>query len=187
MEVDRPDRRRRQARRARRRITDRVEDAAAWLLMALALITVLGAVAIGGAGYSGALERVRAETAERTTVRAVLAEPATTFGPQQVRATWTGPDGVAVTGQVPVRDQRPAGAEMRIWLDAGGRVASAPMDHGAAVVVGWIRGVLAALCGWSLLALAWTGVRRAVAARNAAVWQRDWERIEPLWSGRATT
>jgi hypothetical protein len=155
--------------------------------MACALITVLGAVDVGGSGYAGALERVRAETAERTPARAVLAEPATRLGPQQVRATWTGPDGVAVTGQVPVRDQRPAGAEVSVWLDARGHITSPPMDQGAAAVVGWIRGVLVALCGWSLLALAWTGVRRAVAARNAAAWQRDWERIEPLWSGRPTS
>jgi hypothetical protein len=164
-----------------------VEDAAAWLLMALALITVLGAVAVGGSGYSGALERVRAEAAERTMVPAVLGEPATTIGPQQVRATWTGPDGVVVTGQVPVRDRHPAGAEVRIWLDARGHVTSAPMDQGAAVAVGWIRGVLAALCGWSLLALAWVGVRRAISARNAAAWERGWARVEPSWSGRAAT
>lgn len=185
MEVDRPERRRWPVRRARPRSTDRMEDAAAWLLTALALITVVGAFAAGGAGYSDALNRVRAETAVRTMVRAVLVDPATTIGPQQVRATWTGLAGVPVTGRVPVRQQRPAGAEVPIWLDRVGHVTSAPMDASAAAVVGWIRGVLVALCGWSLLVLAWSGVRRVVAARNAADWAREWERVEPSWSGRA--
>jgi hypothetical protein len=182
VEVDHPDRRRRPV---RGRATDRVEDAAAWLLTALALITVLGAVAVGGAGWSEAMDRVRVEAAERTTVGAVLAEPATAAG--QVRATWIGRDGAVVTGQVPVRDQQPAGAEVRVWLDGRGHVTSAPMEPGAAVVVGWVRGVLAALCGWSLLLLAWVGVRRVVAARNAAAWAREWRLVEPSWSGRPTT
>ncbi len=185
MEVDRPDHRRGPDRRARRRTTDRIEDAAAWLFTALALITVVGAFAVGGAGYSESTDRIRAEGAERPTVRAVLVDPATTAGPQQVRAGWTGPDGIAVTAPVPVRNQHPAGAEVHVWLDRAGRVTSAPMDPGAAVAVGWIRGVLAALFGWSVLALAWTGVRRVVALRNAADWGREWERVEPSWSGRS--
>jgi hypothetical protein len=174
-------------RRTRRRATDRVEDAVAWLLTALALITVVAAFAAGVSGYSDSTDRIRVEAAERTTVRAVLADPATTSGPQQVRATWTGWDGLTVTGLVPVRDQRPAGAEVSIWLDRGGHVTSAPMDQSAAVAVGWIRGVLALMCGWSLLVLVWTGVRRVVAARNAADWGREWRRVEPSWSGRTTT
>jgi hypothetical protein len=185
VDVERPDRRRRPARRSGRRATDRLEDAAAWLLMALALITVLGAFAAGETGYAEAMSRVRAETAARTVVRAALVEQATEFGPQQVAARWTGPDGVAVTGRVPVRDRRPAGAEVRVWLDHDGRVADSPMQPSAAVAVGWVRGVLAALCGWSLLALSWAGVRRLVASRNAAAWAREWERVEPSWSGRA--
>ena len=167
------------------RATDRVEDAAVWLLIALALITVLGALAVGAAGYAEGMDRVRAEAAVRTTAVAVLAEPATSVGPQQVRATWTGPGGVAVDGRVPVRGRLAAGTGVRVWIDDRGRVTSAPMDAGAAVVMGWVRGVLAALCGWSVLALAWVGVRRAVAARNAAVWAREWRRVEPSWSGRA--
>ncbi len=182
MEVDHPDQRRR---RARRRGTDRVEDAVAWLLTALALITALGALAVGVAGYSEGMNRVRAEAAERRAVLAVLAEPTTSLGPPQVRATWTGRDGAPVTAPVPVRGQLPAGAPVRVWLDARGHVTGAPMDPGNAVVVGWVRGVLVALCGWSLLALAWAGVRRLLAARNAAAWAREWERVEPSWSGRA--
>jgi hypothetical protein len=185
VEVDRPDRRRRPVRRFPQRTTDRVEDAAAWLLMVLALITVVGAAAIGVAGWSDAMDRVRAEAADRSQVRAVLVEAATSVGVHQVVATWTGRDGVAVTGPVPVRDRRPAGAEVRVWLDGAGRVTSAPVEPGAAVAVGWVRGVLAALCGWSLLALAWAGVRRVVELRNAAAWGRQWARVEPTWSGRA--
>ena len=184
MDVDRSHRRRR---RIRARATDRVEDAVAWLLAALALSTVLLAFAVGGAGYAAAQDRARAEAAERVAVRAVLGEPATGYGPQQLPARWTGPDGIAVTGRVPVRDQRPAGAEVRVWLDRAGHVTDPPMPESAAAVVGWIRGLLVALCGWALLGLAWVGVRRTVAARNAAAWARDWRRVEPSWSGRAGT
>lgn len=185
VDVDRPDRRRRPVRSARRRATDRVEDAVAWLLTALALITTLAAFAVGQSGYGQAMDRVRAETADRTMVRAVLVDQATAFGPQQVGARWPGPGGVVVTGQVRVRERRPAGAEVLVWFDGEGRVADAPMQPSAAVAAGWIRGVLAALSGWSLLALLWVGVRRLVASRNAAAWAREWERVEPSWSGRA--
>ena len=57
-----------------RRSTDRVEDAAAWVLTAAALFVLLGAV-LGGVGvYGGAVDRVRTAAQERTSVAAVLVD-----------------------------------------------------------------------------------------------------------------
>ncbi|MDT7710521.1 MAG: hypothetical protein QOG20_6128 [Pseudonocardiales bacterium] len=182
MQVDRSDRNRRPVHR--RRVTDRVEDAAAWAFAALALLTVLVAVTVGQAGHASAMDRSRAETASRTPIRAVLLDAATVDGPQQARARWTGADGVEVTGDVPVHESGPAGTVVQVWLDADGRVTSAPLSARVAEATGLVRGILTALSGWALLALAWNGLRRLVERRNTAAWERDWERVEPEWCGR---
>jgi hypothetical protein len=38
-----------------------------------------------------------------------------------------------------------------------------------------------------LLVLAWLAVEAFVDKRNGAAWAREWEKVEPLWSGRRST
>lgn len=179
----------------RRRTTDRVADAVAWLLITCALL--VGVVAIGSArtAHAAALDRAHAESTDRVAVQAVLLEAADVApapdgqaGNHAVRvmAQWTGPGGVQGTGPIEVEVRRPAGARVPIWLDRSGQVVAAPLTAGDAALAGVARGILVALGGWLALALAWAGVRQATAARNAAAWTRGWALVEPVWSGRVT-
>ncbi len=45
--------------------------------------------------------------------------------------------------------------------------------------------VLAILAGRAALGAVWWGVRRWIGLRNAELWARGWERVEPQWTGRA--
>jgi len=42
------------------------------------------------------------------------------------------------------------------------------------------------LGGGLLLVFAWMGVRAMVLSRNCAAWEREWQLVEPQWSGRGT-
>jgi hypothetical protein len=178
------------------RTTDRVEDLAAWLTVAFALLVVVAAVVIGRVGHDLARAAATAEAADHIAVDAVLLEatdrwPSTARSPRSndgVPARWTAPAGAqagaAVVGTVPVTGRHAAGDTVPVWLDGTGRVVAAPPTPATLVAVGWIWGVLAALAGWAVLLLAWLGVQRATAVRNQAAWARDWARVEPGWSGR---
>jgi len=81
-------------------VTDRVEDAVAWALLACALFVVAVGVVTGMAVYAATVERARVEAAERTPTTAVLVQdvptvPVTnpTSGRMPVTATWRDADG----------------------------------------------------------------------------------------------
>ena len=48
-----------------------------------------------------------------------------------------------------------------------------------------LSAVLVALAGAALLGWVWLGVRAAIARLNSVWWAREWERVEPEWTGRA--
>ncbi|NMH99277.1 hypothetical protein [Pseudonocardia acidicola] len=189
-----PDRRRPSARgRLPRRRTDRWEDAIAWLLTSLALLTVLLAIVTGVSLRADGMDRVRAQAAERTAVSAVLLEDAKAVygvdgGPApvslRVPARWVGPDGVEHTGRILVSGPRPAGAVVTAWLDRHGAVVSAPGTSADATIIGIAGGVGVLAGGWLLLSAAWAAARRWIENRNATAWAADWALVEPEWSGR---
>jgi hypothetical protein len=175
-----------------KRPADRVEDLAAWMLMALALLAVLGALVVGRGAFELALTRGHVPGA--TPVRAVLladAMPAPTTEPgrppsplQRVPVAWTGSDGTERTAELAVPAPMTAGAEVTMWLDRDGQPAVGPAGRPQAVVFGVGVGLTVATFVWALLAAAWSGVQRWSAARHAAAWAREWARVEPLWSRR---
>jgi hypothetical protein len=52
------------------------------------------------------------------------------------------------------------------------------------VVSACVVGVVAVLAGWVLLALLWLGIEMAFVRQHCARWEAEWQRVEPLWSGR---
>ena len=174
-----------------RRGTDRVEDAAAWLLGALALLALLAAVLAGARHHATAVEQIGRDVAERSRVEALLLEavPPGLAGVETgsrplvtVPARYVDRRGVEHVAPVTVRREVPAGARVPVWVDADGRVAAAPMSAagalGAALAVG---GATAAMSAAALL-LAWLAVRRVLDRGNASAWARGWEGGEPGWS-----
>jgi len=175
-----------------RRVTDRVEDAVAWALLACALFVVAVGVVTGIAVYAASVQRASAEAAERTPTTAVLVQdvpnvPVTnpTVGRMPAAATWRDADGVVHTGVVDAGVGLVAGAEVPVWLDRSGAVVPAPMSALDAEAVGFGAGVVVVLTGGAVLAWIWWVVRRAAAARNAATWEREWAQVGPAWRREA--
>lgn len=171
-----------------RRVTDRVEDAAAWVLTAAALFVLLGAVLGGMDIYGGTVERARTAAHEQTPVTAVLVDaPVPSMAPGSVTsrsAHYVDAAGAEHDIDVTVTGSPPAGATVRAWVNREGRVVEAPLTLFDAVVVGVSAGIGIAIVGWLVLGSAWLGLRRWLDHRNAADWGREWDRIEPGWSGR---
>jgi hypothetical protein len=176
-----------------RRPTDRLEDAVAWVLATLALVTAVVAIGVGSAQRDAGAERARAEAAERTPVQIVLLERANVLppvdgvsapAPAQVPARWIEPDGSERIASFSTSVSRPAGTELTKWVDRDGRLVPPPSQVTTVTIGAVLTGAGIALAGWVALLGVWLLVRRWTGLRNAARWARDWRRVEPRWSGR---
>jgi len=136
-----------------RRVTDRVEDAAAWVLTAAALFVLLGAV-LGGVGvYGGAVDRARTAAHERTLVAAVLVDAPVPIGAQDSlslrSAHYLDAAGAEHDTVLPVAGSPQAGEIVRVWVDREGRVVDAPLTLVDAVAVSALAGVGIVIIGAS--------------------------------------
>ncbi|GAA2560576.1 Rv1733c family protein [Pseudonocardia hydrocarbonoxydans] len=180
------------ATRMPRRATDIVEDAAAWVLLAVVLLLVVVAVAVGSGTRDRIAERARVEAGDRTTVTATLLAAAAPDLPVRVgyrprvgvEAQWTGPDGGTRTGRIPVPGGAAAGEEVRVWVDRDGAPAKPPLTEFDAVSFGVLSGLRVLLVGAVPLGLAWLLVLRATAALNSRRWEREWAQVGPDWSAQ---
>jgi hypothetical protein len=170
------------------RVTDRVEDAVAWALLACALFVVALGVVTGMAVFAATVERARVEAAERTRTAAVLVQdvptvPVTnpTTGRMPVTATWHDADGAVHTGVIEAGVGLAAGAEVPVWVDPSGAVVPAPVSVHDAQPAGLLACVAVVVAGGAVLAGLWWVVRRATAARNADIWEQEWTRVGPAW------
>jgi hypothetical protein len=178
-----------QAGRIPRRGTDRIEDAAAWLLTAVALFVVLFGALAGVRVHGDMAERRLAAERERVQVDAVLltdAPPdAAAPGPPASRpARYVDGRGREHDVVLPVAGHRPAGSSVRAWVDRDGRVVPPPPSAVDAVVLGIVAAAAVVAIGGVVLEGVWLGVRRWLLLRNAAAWAHEWARVEPMWSGR---
>ena len=103
--------------------------------------------------------------------------------PVPVPALYTAPDGTERRGDAHVLGPRPAGATVSIWVDRSGAITSRPpraLDAVESAAAG-AGGVLAV--GAVVLGGIWMGVRAVLLRLNMARWAREWEQVEPQWSG----
>lgn len=198
MPADQPDRRSRPApplsgARLPRRLTDRVEDAVAWLLSSAALLVGMVAVVVGMSVVRDGEVSARVEARERVQVRVVLLADAdiapapdgySVAQAVEVPGRWLLPDGSERVAPVRTDERAAAGTEVSRWVDRSLRPVPAPAGEGRALVDGILRAILVGLLGWAGVLLSWLGVRRWTAACNATGWAREWRRVEPTWSGR---
>lgn len=185
-------------RRASRRETDRLhrrtarlEDVLSVLLAVLIAAGVCTALLAAGSVHGEMAERAAGEALDRVPVQAVIIEdgPLTvgTAGSGAVSSAtvrWTGVDGVERTGHAQVTGERRSGATVQVWTGPQGQLVAAPMTTaGARMFAVWTGSVVAgawgAVCvGLGRAGFAWTG------RRFGRAWEREWEQIEPQWSGR---
>lgn len=165
------------------------------LRVALAVACLLAAicgVAVGRSAWTDsrraageiALHRhsVPAVTVGETTYRA---GPGLTGRPVSVAAvTWRDPAHRVHTGSLPVPAATRRGDTVRLWIDDDGNAASAPPGAAETALNAIGLGAGASAVG-VLAAGAFVGARlRSIDRHSARAWEREWESVEPRWSGR---
>ncbi|WP_435844053.1 hypothetical protein [Streptomyces gilvosporeus] len=104
--------------------------------------------------------------------------------PVQVAISWHHPVTQPHTGHLAITPGTPSGTPVHVWVDDTGQLVSAPETtiepagraaESAGPVL--LASVAAALAGSVL-------VHRRLGRRDEQAWAREWERVEPDWSGR---
>jgi hypothetical protein len=173
-----------------RRTTDRVEDMAAWVLIAAGLLVALFSYGVGAQIYNQSLGRVQVERAERVPTSAHLLSDADVTSSVDSRsstvmapAIWQDRYGSTRDGLVMVpRGLRSGGGKVAIWTDATGANVPAPMTEQDALLIGLIGGGVALAGGIGLLFGLWALVRRTTMAANCARWENEWREVAPNWT-----
>ncbi|MFE6458039.1 Rv1733c family protein [Streptomyces cinereoruber] len=172
------------------RVPEALGRAALVLLLTLAL--VCGAVATGALWKAGA-DADRERAAHRHRVTATTTGPArepsasTRYGTEPYAlapATWEHPERVSRSGTVRVPPRTPPGRAVTVWVDDAGSPVRAPGDAASRSLTAVSGGVAVAGLVGAAGAGALLLVRRTAEGRRYAAWEREWERVEPVWSGR---
>lgn len=180
------------ARRVPRRATDWVEAAAACVLVGVGLAATAVALVMGLRVCADGFKQAQAESA-RTRITAVLLDDVTVAvegredGPAtlvSVPVHWKGRGGVEHTGVAQVHGPLRAGDRVTVWVDPDGHLVGSPVTADDVVLIAIVSVGLFLIAAFTLLAATWCAVQRWTLARNCAGWEREWESIEPLWSGR---
>ncbi|WP_225800965.1 hypothetical protein [Streptomyces sp. NK15101] len=162
------------------------------LILVLMISLICGAVAAGMLWSTG-VEADRELAAHRHQVRATTTGPAkepsaaARYGstPRAVApAVWEQPDHVRRSGTVPVPPRTPQGRTVTIWVDDTGAPARPPGSAADRALTAGAGGSVATACAGAIGAGVLVLVRRRTEARRLAVWEQEWEQVEPVWSGR---
>jgi hypothetical protein len=171
-----------------RRVTDRVEDLAAWVLTAAALLVVVGAYLTGVAVYRDDPEPVAPGNGSMSQMRVVLLEDAVVatgeYGMHHLEATpvrWVDRFGTEHTDSVVMTSSAPAGTEVVVWVDAAGKITGPPLRPVNPLFGGAVAAIGVLSVGATLLVVTWLSVRAVTGRLNSRRWEREWARVEPLW------
>lgn len=171
-----------------RRRTDRLESVAMLTALALVVLSLPLALAVGFMAQHQSMTLSQAQYATRHETGALVTGApvaVTADGGATVflaDAQWSSSDGMLRSGTVEV----PANAEpmstVQIWTDAAGTPVQAPLSSTSALG----RGVLATVGTVAGLAvLFWGGVlvaRRVLNRRRLVDWDVEWRRVSPQWT-----
>ncbi|MFC9590545.1 hypothetical protein [Streptomyces sp. NPDC056944] len=162
------------------------------LIFVLLIAVICGAVAAGSLWSAGS-KADRELAAHRHQVTATTTGPAkeppvvTRFGsePQAVApAVWEQPEHVRRSGTIDVPLQTPQGRALTIWVDDEGAPARPPGSAADRALTSFSGGTAAAgVAGVTGTAVVFL-VRRRTEGHRLAAWEREWEQVEPVWSGR---
>lgn len=171
-----------------RRRWDRAETLILGALIATFIIGgSLAAVVTGRLAYASALHLRQTELATLHQVPAVLltaAAPAPAGLDSTAKAWWNAPGGGRHTGQVFPPTGSPAGATVKVWVNAAGWQATPPLEPAQVQGQGVLAGVLAVMALAAVLWGAGLAVHVAADRRRMAAWDEDWRATGPKWSRR---
>jgi hypothetical protein len=107
--------------------------------------------------------------------------------PAPAWAWWTAPGGVPHTGRVLAPAGFAAGAVVKVWVDAAGRLAGRqagpPAPPGQRDSRALADGMVAVLILAGLFCGAGLAAHRVVDRRRLAAWDAEWRAIAPKWGG----
>ncbi|MEU2391269.1 hypothetical protein [Streptomyces sp. NPDC007369] len=161
------------------------------LACVLAVLCAIGTgLAVHASGERAAEARARLlhRVTATTVAEPVGPEAARTAGPPgaSAQATWRYPGSRVHTGPVPVPPRTPPGQAVTIWVDDAGDVSLRPPRTADAITLDAIAAGAGALAAVVLCSGGLVSVRlRRIEAGSLRQWEREWERVEPYWSGRA--
>ncbi|MGY4103084.1 Rv1733c family protein [Nocardia sp. R16R-3T] len=170
------------------RVSDRVE-ALVWLFaIVVMLVAVPVAGAAGTAGYTAAANRIRVENATKVAVPATITTKperivtvdaygsSTERFDATVRWDQNGRSG-ATTTEVPHKSA--PGDEVRMWLDADGKVTTPPVRPVNAATSGIGIGITVLAVIWSGAILLGYGTGQLLRTRSYAAMDREWRGMSP--------
>lgn len=156
------------------------------------VVAVLCAIAIGVAVWHTETHAAHTEALHRHRVSATTLGEAHRTLPVRfdstktatARAAWAYPATQVHTATLWVPAGTPVGGKVLVWVDDAGREAPAPRSQGDIASGAVATGTAA----FGVLVLSAAGVirlrLRRVEARRRAEWEREWQLVEPGWSGR---
>ncbi len=170
------------------RVSDRVE-ALVWLFAIIAmLVAVPVAGAAGTAGYTAAASRIRVENAMKVAVPATITTKperivtvdayGSTTGRYDATVRW-GQNGRSGTTTTEVPAKSAPGDEVRVWLDANGKVTTPPVRPINAATSGIGIGALVLATIWSGAILLGYGTAQLLRTRRYAALEREWRGMSP--------
>ncbi|HEV7210570.1 MAG TPA: hypothetical protein VGN47_02525 [Blastococcus sp.] len=168
-----------------KRGSDRLQVVVRLLLLAVFLMGVPVALAVGTAAHSQISAEATAQAASRFRVTARLTENAllTADGTSgSAAATWTGPSGVRRAGVLPVAAAARKGTSVPVWVDRSGHRTAPPLDQSDAMAgaVGYTAATLAGI--WLTGAGGYLFVRRMIDRHRLRAWAAEWAAVGPVWT-----
>ncbi|MFI6010055.1 hypothetical protein ACIBAG_14730 [Streptomyces sp. NPDC051243] len=167
-----------------RRRDDVVE---AWVVLAVWAVVLVGGTLTGLVTAHAADDVFARQRAEGHSVRAVLrsdvpASATATGGTRALaRISWTAPDGTTHTDKTLVDTGQKAGAEVVVWLDGQGILATEPPSPTEAAIEAGVLGTAAALGLAGTAFGAGALVRWRLDRRRFDQWGREWDLVGPRW------
>ncbi|MCT9080190.1 hypothetical protein [Streptomyces fulvoviolaceus] len=171
---------------ALRRRDDIVE---AWIVLAVWVVVAVGGALAGLVTAHAADDAFARQRAERHSVRAELltdvpasaTSAGTTSRHALAKIRWTTPDGDTRTDKTLVGTDQKAGAEVVVWLDGRGDLATEPPSPTEAAVEAGVLGTAAALGLAGTAFGAGALARWRLDRRRIDQWGREWDLVGPRW------
>ncbi|WP_432875446.1 Rv1733c family protein [Kribbella sp. CA-245084] len=174
-----------------RRRVDRIEAAFLLVAIAIALLVVPAAAALGTTLHDRAEQSATEERASLHQVRARTLEGTANAVPStlglsttSVRVRWQDPSGSPHEGKADVLLGTPVNAEVTIWIDQAGAMTGAPATSADSDALGTAIALTLPLLAWPAIFAAFRLARRPLDRYRADEWAREWRKVSPRWTGR---
>ena len=175
---------------ALRRRVDRIEAAFLLVAIALALLVIPAAAALGTtlhdrAAQSAADDRASVQQVHARTLEGTANAVPSTLGlsTTSVRVSWRDRSGSSHEGKADVLLGTPVNADVTIWIDQTGAMTGAPGTSSDSAALGTAIALTFPLLAWPTLYGAWRLARRPLDRHRADEWAREWRKVSPRWTG----